>query len=230
MTMLAYILHIAAGAVGLVSGMLAAFARKGGYVHRRAGDVFCISMLVMAVFAAYLGFVIPGQIVNVFIAAFVCYLVVTAWITVRRTAGRIGSAEKIALGVALVLCAPFAALTFQIALGLPPLVESAMPFRGPIVIAIYVFTGVLVLAALGDARVVMAGGVEGSRRMARHLWRMLLALTLTTGSAFTNGFARMLPGPHHVPTAFFFPLFLPLGLLIFWMIRVRMAQWRRSER
>lgn len=227
MTSLAYSLHIAAGAVGLVSGMVAAFARKGGCLHRKAGDVFSISMLVTAAFAVYLGIVVPGQAVNVFIAAFVSYLVSTAWITVRRTEGSIGWSEKIALAVALLLCAPFLVLSFQLALGLPPLVESAMPFKGPIVIAIYVFTFVLVLASIGDARVVMSGGVDGPRRLARHLWRMLLALTLTTGSAFTNGFARLLPGPYHVPPAFFLPQLVPLALLVFWMIRVRLTTWRR---
>jgi hypothetical protein len=52
---------------------------------------------------------------------------------------------------------------------------------------------------------------------------MCLALTLATGSAFTNGFARLLPGPYHVPPAFFYPQFVPLILLCFWMIRVRLT-------
>ena len=57
---------------------------------------------------------------------------------------------------------------------------------------------------------------------------MCLGLTLAAGSGFTNGFARLLPGPYHVPTIFFLPQFLPLGLLIFWMIRVRSRGWRAS--
>jgi hypothetical protein len=48
MNALAFILHIGAGAIGLASGTVAALARKGGRVHRRAGTVFVISMLVMA--------------------------------------------------------------------------------------------------------------------------------------------------------------------------------------
>jgi hypothetical protein len=53
------------------------------------------------------------------------------------------------------------------------------------------------------------------------LWRSCVGLTLAAGSAFTNGFARLLPGHYHVPLAFFLPQFVPLVLLIFWMIRVR---------
>jgi hypothetical protein len=227
-TLLAYGLHIGAGTIGLASGFVAAFARKGGYLHRKAGTVFVVSILVMATFAAYLAVAINGQIVNLFIAIFALYLVATAWTTVRRTAGTIGVAEKIALFVALCLCAPFAILAFQLATGLAPLFKSAVPFKGPVLIAIYSFTVVLALTAIGDARVVLAGGISGAPRIARHLWRMCLGLTLATGSAFTNGFARLLPGPYHVPSIFFFPQFLPLGLLVFWMIRVRLMGWRQS--
>ena len=60
-TTLAYALHIGGGTIGLFAGTVAAFARKGGRLHRRAGTVFTISMLIMAVFAVYLAIAIPGQ-------------------------------------------------------------------------------------------------------------------------------------------------------------------------
>ncbi len=226
MAILVYVIHVAAGVVALLSGFIALFTRKGGVLHRRAGAVFFLSMLAMAAFAACLAVMVPGQTVNVFIAAFVAYLVSTAWITVRRREGAIGLAEKIALLVGLVLCTPFVVLSCQIALGLAPLFQSAMPFKGPLLVAIYSFTFVLIMASIGDARLVLDGGIRGPRRIARHLWRMLLGLTLATGSAFTNGIARLLPGPYHVPATFFLPQFLPLILLLFWMIRVRLTAWR----
>jgi hypothetical protein len=226
LTVIAFVLHIGAGAIGLASGTVAAFARKGGYLHRRAGTVFVVSLLVMATFAAYLAVAVPDQLVNLFIGTFVFYLVATAWMTAHRTAGASGPAEKIALLVSVCLCAPFAILSFQLATGLAPLFDSAVPFKGPVLVAIYGFTLLLILAAIGDARVVLAGGISGVPRISRHLWRMCLGLTLATGSAFTNGFARFLPGPYHVPPIFFLPQFLPLGLLVFWMIRVRFTGWR----
>ena len=112
-------------------------------------------------------------------------------------------------------------LSFQLAVGLPPLFRSAVPFKGPVLIAVYAFTGVLVLAVIGDARVAVAGGLSGVPRLSRHLWRMCLGLTLAAGSGFTNGLARLLPGPYHVPGSFFLPQFVPLGLMLFWLIRVR---------
>jgi len=228
MTVFAFIIHVGGGAIGLISGTVAVVARKGGSLHRRAGTVFVASMLLMATFAVYLGFAVPEQLVNVFIGVFALYLVATAWMTVRRREGTSGIFERFALLVALCLCAPFAILTFQLAVGLPPLFTSAVPFAGPVLIAIYAFTTILALALIGDARVVVAGGSAGVPRISRHLWRMCLGLTLAAGSGFTNGFARLLPGPYHVPLSFFLPQFLPLGLLVFWMIRVRTAGWRQS--
>jgi hypothetical protein len=228
MTMLAFVLHIGGGFIGLASGAVAAVARKGGYLHRRAGTVFVISMLVMATFAAYLAVAVPDQITNLFIGTFAFYLVATAWMTVRRREGTTGLFEKVALFAALCLCAPFAILAFQLATGLAPLFNSAVPFKGPVLVAIYGFTSVLAIAAIGDAKVVLAGGISGTPRIARHLWRMCVGLTLATGSAFTNGFARLLPGPYHVPVIFFLPQFLPLGLLVFWIVRVRFTGWRQS--
>jgi hypothetical protein len=125
--------------------------------------------------------------------------------------------------------APFVILSVQLAFGLPLFVKSGIALKGPVLIAIYSFTAVLVIAAIGDAKVVFAGGITGAPRIARHLWRMCVGLTLATGSAFTNGFARFLPGPYHVPVVFFLPQFLPLILLIFWMIRVRFTGWFRNQ-
>jgi len=148
-------------------------------------------------------------------------MVATAWLTVHRKQGAIGHSEKIALFVSFCLCAPFAILTFQLVTGMAPLFKTAIPFEGPVRIAIFAFTAVLAVAVIGDAKVVFAGGIRGTPRIKRHLWRMCVGLTLATGSAFTNGFARLLPGPYHVPPAFFFPQFFPLTLLIFWMIRLQ---------
>jgi hypothetical protein len=230
MTTLAYVFHIVAGTIALAAGLVAAFARKGGYLHRKAGNVFTVSMLVMATFAGYLAVVVPGQTVNLFIGTFVLYLVTTAWMTVHRREGTTGLFEKIALFVAVCLCAPFAILSFQVSTGMAPFFKSAVPFEGPVLIAIYVFTSVLALAAIGDARVVLAGGITGGPRIARHLWRMCLGLTLATGSFFTNALPRILPAPVHVTSLFFLPQLLLLAFLVFWMIRVRFTGWRQSSR
>jgi hypothetical protein len=227
-TMLAYVLHVGGGTVGLVAGFIAIFAPKGGPLHRSAGTVFFVSMLVMAVFAAYLAVVEPGQIENLFIGIFAFYLVLSGWLTVQRTGGKIGLPEKIAFGVVLVLFLPFAILSFELAAGLPLYFKSAVAMKGPVLIAMYVFTLVIAIAAISDAKLLYVGQISGAPRIARHLWRMCLGLMMAAGSAFTNGLPRLLPGPMHVTGIYFLPQFIPLALLVFWMIRVRLMGWRMT--
>ena len=224
LTSLAFVLHVFGGAVGLLSGVLAMTVRKGGPFHRLAGNVFFASMLVMAVFAVYLGFVRPGMQVNVFIGVFVAYLVATAWFTIRRPEGAVGLPEKLGLAAGLVLCTPFVLLSLQLALGLPPFLHSGMAFKGPLLVAIYLFTLVLVIAAGSDAAVVFSGGVSGAARIARHLWRLCVALTLATGSALSNGLPRLLPTGVELPGWTLYLQFVWVALLAYWMVRVRLLK------
>ena len=219
-----FALHTVSGMAALLAGAAAICVRKGGDLHRCAGDAFVIAMVLMAVSAAVLGVVRPGQTVNVLIAVFTLYLVITAWLTGRRGDAGGGLPDRVALGASLVLCAPFALLIFQIVSGVT-LVRTAFVIRGPILVALCVFSGVIATAALGDLHVVLRGGLSGAARMARHLWRMCFALAMASGSAFTNGFARLLPGPYHVPPAFFAPQLVMLVVLIYWLVRVRFPGW-----
>jgi hypothetical protein len=225
----AFSLHIAGGTIGLLSGTVAIVAKKGGALHRRAGFVFVLSMLVMALFAAYLAVVIPGQFPNFIVSIFAFYLIATAWLTVWRKERGVGLPEKIAFAVVLALLAPFALLSFELSLGLPLFFTTAIAIKGPILVAMYGFTAVIAIAVISDAKVLLAGGIAGAPRIARHLWRMCLGLTLAAGSAFTNGLPRLLPGPMHVTAIYFVPQFIPLILLVFWMIRVRFTGWYRQE-
>jgi uncharacterized membrane protein len=228
-TNLVLILHVVAGTIALFAGIVAMSSRKGARAHRMAGTVFCVSMLVMAAFAAYLAVAMPEQIPNLFIGTFTIYLVATAWSTVRRKEGSVGIPEKIALVVILCLFIPFAILSFQLATGLRPSFKSAVPLEGPVRIAIYCFTFFVAMAAIGDAKLVLAGGITGARRIGRHLWRMCLGLTFAAGSAFTNGLPRLLPKTVHVPLILLFiPQLTSLGLLVFWMIRVRFTGWYKD--
>jgi uncharacterized membrane protein len=226
LTNLVIFLHVIAGTIALLAGIIAMSSRKGARTHRLAGTLFAVSMLVMAVFADYLALAIPEQIPNLFIGTFTIYLVATAWLTVRRKERSVGIAEKIALLVVLCLCLPFATLSFQLATGLQPSFKSAVPLEGPVRVAIYSFTFIVAMAAIGDARLVRAGGVTGRRRIGRHLWRMCLGFTFALGSAFTTGLPRLLPKTVHVPLIFLFvPQLSSLVLLVFWMVRVRFTGW-----
>lgn len=229
MTNLVLVLHVIAGTIALLAGIIAMSSRKGARAHRVAGTVFVVSMLVMAILADYLAVAIPEQIPNLFIGTFTIYLVATAWLTVRRKGRIVGIPEKIALVVILCLSVPFVILSFQLATGLKPSFKSAVPLEGPVRIAIYYFTFFVAMAAIGDSKLVLGGGIMGVQRIGRHLWRMCLGLTLAVGSAFTNGLPRLLPNTVHVPLILLFlPQLSSLVLLVFWMIRVRFTGWYKD--
>jgi hypothetical protein len=92
---------------------------------------------------------------------------------------------------------------------------------------------VCLLAAGGDVRMLLRGGVFGAQRIARHLWRMCFGLFIAAGSFFlgpSNRPLRLLSSVgigRHLPAALFsLNLYLilsvlPLILLVFWLIRVR---------
>src|SRR2546423_3941182 len=82
---------------------------------------------------------------------------------------------------------------------------------------------VCLLAAIGDARTIRAGGLRGPRRLARHLWRMCFALFIATGSFFI-GQMKFVPAPiRFVPLLFALGV-APLFVLLYWMWRVRLRR------
>jgi len=82
---------------------------------------------------------------------------------------------------------------------------------------------VCLLAAIGDFRMILEGGLRGTRRMARHLWRMCFGLFVATGSFFI-GQAKFIPAPIRVMPLLFALGIAPLVILLYWMWRVRLRR------
>jgi hypothetical protein len=215
--------HIGGGTVGLISGTVAAFARKGERLHRVAGNVFFVSMLIMAAVAAVVALFMPRGATNVSGGALTFYLVATAWVTVMRKEGTAGLFEKIAMVAALGVVA--ALVRFGLTGTASP---TGMTGKGA-AMGFYIFAALPAFAATMDLKVILNRGISGAQRIARHLWRMCVALLFAAGSFFTNGLSRILPHAMHESPLLFLPMLVPLGLLIFWMIRVRLTNWYRGE-
>jgi hypothetical protein len=66
----------------------------------------------------------------------------------------------------------------------------------------------------------MRGGIFGVHRVARHLWRMCFALFIASGSFFL-GQQKVMPAAIQGSPFLYISAFLPLLLLIFWLVRVR---------
>ena len=110
------VLHISGGIIGLLSGTVAMIFRKGSRGHRLAGDVFVISMLLMAACAVPLA-IMKHQLNNIFGGFLTFYLVTTAWTAGRRRGRETGILDWGALVFALTLGASLLSLGTMVAKG-----------------------------------------------------------------------------------------------------------------
>jgi hypothetical protein len=209
------VLHIIGGTLGVLSGFVAVFLRKGSRRHALTGNVFVISMLVLSLSGLILA-IMRSQPGNILGGAFTFCLVATAWMTAHRGDGR----PSIFDWAGLLACLAIGA--FEVTFG----VEAAMSATGlkfdyppgPF----FFFGFVALLAATGDIRMIVRGGISGPQRVARHLWRMCFALFVASASIFLAR-AHLFPAIFRKTGALYFLTFLPLGLMIFWSLRVRFA-------
>jgi len=213
-------LHILAGLIGIASGAVALFALKGAALHRKSGMIFVYSMLFMSSSGAVMAALRHTRI-SVIAGVLTFYLVTTALLTVRpRAAGF----PWIDLGGALVALAVALA---GVAFGLAALDSPGHTLDGLPPQPAFMFAFVALLAVLGDVRMMLAGGLQGARRIARHLWRMCFALFIATASFFL-GQARHFPKPLRNGALLSLPVLVVLLLMFFWLARVRFTQRYRS--
>lgn len=209
------VFHICSGTVGCLSGFVAAFLRKGSRRHGLAGNVFVISMLGLGASAVYLAF-LKSQAGNFLGGIFICYLVATAWMTARRRDGAPGIFDWAGMLVALAVAAT------EVTLGLLALTSPTRRIYGNTAPAYFIFGIVVLLAVTGDVRMIARGGISGTARIARHLWRMCFAFFAAAGSIFLAR-AHLFPVVLRKTGILLLLSFLPLILMIFWLIRVRLS-------
>ncbi len=206
--------HFATGMIALVAGFVAIAVRKGGTWHRRSGLVFVYTMTATGITAAgisaYEGKSIGGGVLIV-------YFMLTAYTAVKPLPGVGRGADMALMVLAFVFAAGEYARAFT-AFGMPGNQINGVPAGMMLFMAT-----IILLAAIGDLRMIRAGGFRGSRRLARHLWRMLFGLFIATGSFFL-GQMKFIPEPVRN-----LPLLLVLGVspllvLLYWMWRVRLKQ------
>jgi hypothetical protein len=220
------VFHISAGTLGLLSGTAAMIFRKGSPRHVLAGKIFVVSMLTMAAFAVYLA-ITRHQPNNIGGGILTFYLVGTAWLTARRRDGETSRFDWIVLLIPSAL----GILTWMNGL---KVVRSGASSQDGVPVGMTFFMGsVMLLAAAGDVRMLLGGGVSGAKRIARHLWRMCFGLFIASGSFFLGpsnrplrllssvGLGQHLPAALFSPGLYLFLTILPLILLIFWLFRVR---------
>jgi len=223
-------LHIAGGMIGLLSGTIAMVFRKGSRGHRAAGNVFVVAMLIMGACGSTLA-LMKHQTNNVFGGLLTVYMITTAWLAGHRRDGETSIFD-------------WGALVFGLAVGGSLLILGVLVVNGQaapqagVPLGMYFFMGTIpLLAAAGDIRMLMRGGISGTPRIARHLWRMCFGLFIASGSFFL-GQQQVFPSAIRKQYILAPLAILPLVLLIYWLVRVRIRkrapsmgvpQWQVNE-
>jgi hypothetical protein len=202
-------IHIVAGVLAMILGAVALLARKGAILHRRSGQLFVGSMLVMGITASALGN-IGGGLMS-------AYFVVTALTTVRPVSAWTRWVNGGALAVVVVLALGTMDKGFK-AFASPGGTLNGVPF-----VMLFFMGTVMALAAAGDVRVMRSGPLRGGPRLARHLWRMCFGLFIAAGSFFSieARVARLLPEPFTTPAMRILPVALVFIAMFYWLWRVR---------
>lgn len=209
-------IHVITGTAALLGGCVALIARKGGRWHRRGGLVFVAAMIVMGLTAVAISVYEGKQAVAA--GAFTAYLVFTGWTAVRPL---VGGGRRADIAVTLLACV-FAA--GGIAETFATLAGFGTPSDVPVGMRVFMST-IVVLAAIGDLRMLRSGRLQGTRRLTRHLWRMCFGLFIASGS-FVAQLVRMRFMPDWTRSL---PVILllaagPLVVLVYWMWRVRLRK------
>jgi len=211
-----FLLHLSAGSLAMVSGTAAMVFRKGSPRHRATGNVFVVSMLALALSGAYIGFV-KHQTLNGMMGVLTTYLVATAWWTARNRSGTIGALDAMALLVPLAVGGCLWYYGLEAASG-PTGSKGGYPAP-----AYFIFGSLALLLAAGDVRMLARRGLSGTRRIARHLVRMGLAMFVAAGSFFL-GQQQVFPESLRKPILLSAPVFLIVLSMLFWWIRVRFTR------
>lgn len=206
------VVHICCGVLGCFSGAAALSFRKGSRAHAWAGRMFVATMLIMASAGIYLAVAKsrPGDVLG---GALTFYLVATSWTTAKRR----NSTRGVFDWCALVAIAALVSLTVVWA---TDAIESPTGMKNGYGPGPFVFLGLVsLIAAIGDIRLLVRGGVSGAERIARHLWRMCFALFIASASIFVAR-QRLFPIFMRKSGALYVLSFLPLAIMIFWLFRV----------
>lgn len=215
-----YVAHIAAGSIGLILGYVALFSVKGATVHRTSGRLFVYAMVTMCTLGALMAAVSGVWVViNVPAGWTSAYLVMTGLTTVRRPAGWTRRLDVGLMVIALALAVALLAMGGQaVANGGERNGIPAFPF--------FLFGVIGLLGGMGDLRVIRSGALTGTRRLARHLWRMSFALLIAAMSFFL-GQAKVIPEPIRIYPLLAVPVLTVLVTMLYWLWRIRI---RRSMR
>jgi len=211
--------HIAGGAIGMVTGVVALAVRKGQRLHRAAGSVFFLAMFVAyAIGAGVAPFLDTGQRPNFIAGIMALYLLVSGAAAARRRDAKAGAPEVIGLIIALSITAAGVILMRMGAASPSGTVDGSPPQ------AFILFTVAGAFAAAGELNFLVRKQLSNVSRIARHLWRMCFSLFIASGSFFL-GQQQVFPESLQGSILLIVLALSPLPVMLFWLGKVRFDDW-----
>jgi len=199
--------HILGGMLALLFGYTALSATKGATLHRRSGLGFVIAMIVMSLTGAFIASLKPDR-GSIIAGLLTFYFVVTGLLTVKQVPGQ-RRLEVIFMvsGFVLGLFAMWAGWW---------LAQRGRPEAAPM----FIFSAMAIGGAIGDVKMLRAGGIEGKPRIKRHLWRLCFAMWVAAASFFWGPRGRV-PEIIYYPALLPIPVLTPIAVMLFWIWRLR---------
>jgi len=182
------VLHIAGGAIGIISGAVASLSKKGARVHRASGWVFFISMATCYVVAAGVApFLDEGWRTNTVAAVFSLYLLLSG-VRAARVKKLKGGLEA-RIGVLIAGSVFGIGVLFAIQGASHP--TGTLDGSPPEAFITFIVGGLA--ATVDEVRLLRRGELRGRSRLVRHIWRMCASYFYASGSFFL-GQPQVFPG------------------------------------
>lgn len=214
--------HAIVGTTVVLFGSLALALRKGSVMHRIAGRLFVVALVLMGPVVALQAGLQPASLspLGLLFMLFILYLVVSAWSTISRPAATISLLDYaiplVALGIGIA----------GISMGLT-LPASAVDAAGAAPNEAYFFFATLAfIALLLDINHLRQGGVKGKHRIARHVWRMSCAMFFATSTLFTGPGSIVFPQWLRGHEALFVPQLLVVVVAFYWLFKLLVMSCR----
>lgn len=209
-------LHICAGAIALLAGYAVIIAKKGRAAHKYLGRVYVLGMLALGSTGTYIAIVreVPLSMLNGLV---LCYFVLSSLNTIWQPQKQVNIWDEFLFAFASLITIGFVLYSYQTT----QVVNGQLGGFGTT--AYIVFGSVMTVCATADLRYIKRGGLAGSSRLARHLWRMFFPLLMST-AAFFLGQAKHLPDSIQRIELLLIPVALVVLSGIYWFVKVNIQK------
>lgn len=216
-------LHIGGGGIGLLAGTTASIAPKGRAVHRAAGKIFLVAMLITYTIGAGVApFLAEGQRPNFVGGILALYLLITGVIAAKRKVFHAGLAEIVGLMFALLITATGVLFMYMGANSESGTVDGSPPQ------AFFIFVFVGAIAAIGELNVIIRRTLSNTARISRHLWRVCLSFFFASGSLFL-GQPQVFPDWFNESILPSFLAVAPVLIAVIWAVKVRLKRFKKRN-